>query len=46
MVISIPIPKFMVDFWWFLNDRCSACGGEVEEKINGKYYCKECDTKN
>lgn len=32
--------------WWFLNDWCSECGGELEEKINGKYYCKDCDAKN
>lgn len=32
--------------WWFMNDRCYKCGGEVKERINGKHYCMDCGSIN
>lgn len=46
MIINITVPMFLVRAYWFLNDKCDDCGGELEQHINGKYYCKNCDKLN
>lgn len=45
MVIEIPIPNWITKTIWFLQGRCDNCGGEMEEHINGKWYCKDCGKK-
>lgn len=31
---------------WFLDDRCSDCGGNLYPEINNHYYCVDCGKKN
>jgi hypothetical protein len=38
--------KLLRRLWWYLNDKCTKDGGELEEHINGHYYCRKCGEKN
>lgn len=38
--------RLLLKFYWFFTDKCTECGGDIEEHINGKFYCNVCGAKN